>query len=429
MSNLTNPSNPINLTNLSNCATCPNSINPCSSINPMYDSRLVGPHELEVVRCGSRAFVVSRYKRVLHIILIGVVATCPAWGQTPRQPFSRVVVRVAPDRPGWTYQPGEPAAFRIDVLRDGHPVQGAPVQYSFGPEMLPPTTTTMAVLDGVSLTVAAGTLTAPGFLRLVATVDVDGHTYRGVGTAGFAPELIAPTQSDPADFDAFWADGRARLAALPVDAKWTPLPEYGMSGVDCWQVNLQNIGVPEGASRLYGVLCIPTAARKYPALLSVPGAGVRPYRGLAELAARGLITLQIGTHGLPVTSPQEVYDGLRSAALNGYPTFGLDDRDRYYYRREPLLRRRQFRSTCHGTRPLLLGIQRRDLSADVDVRGVQRHSRAEAPDARVRHRSSRHAGTDRRRGGLAHQGADRRSAFSLRPSAFSALSRRPKAEG
>jgi cephalosporin-C deacetylase-like acetyl esterase len=84
---------------------------------------------------------------------------------------------------------------------------------------------------------------------------------------------------------------------------------------------------------LYGILCVPRAAGKYPAVLSVPGAGVRPYRGLPQLAARGLITFQIGIHGIPVIQPQEVYDSLASGGLSGYPTMGLDARDRYYYRR------------------------------------------------------------------------------------------------
>ncbi len=181
--------------------------------------------------------------------------------------------------------------------------------------------------------VAGGTLNTPGFLRLVATAEVEGRTYRGVGTAGFAPDRIQPTQVNPPDFDAFWDAERKRLAALPLDAKWTPLPDYGTADVDCSQINLQNVGLTEGASRLYGILCMPKAAGKYPALLSVPGAGVRPYRGLAELAGRGLITFQIGIHGIPVIQPQEVYDSLARGGLSGYPTFGLDSRERYYYRR------------------------------------------------------------------------------------------------
>ncbi len=253
--------------------------------------------------------------------------------QAPRQPFSRVLVTVTPDRPDWTYQPGEPVTFRIDVVRDGHQVRGATVKYGVGPEMLPPVTEATAVVATAPLTVAGGTMKEPGFLRLVATTEVDGRTYRGVGTAGFAPDRIQPTQTNPADFDAFWDAERKRLAALPLDAKWTPLPDYGSADVECSQINLQNVGLTGGASRLYGILCTPRVAGKYPALLSVPGAGVRPYRGLAEIAGRGLITFQIGIHGIPVIQPQEVYDSLAPGGLSGYPTFGLDSRERYYYRR------------------------------------------------------------------------------------------------
>jgi cephalosporin-C deacetylase-like acetyl esterase len=268
---------------------------------------------------------------LLVCIAIACLVTAPL-AQT-RQPFSRVAVTVTPDRPTWTYQPGEPVTFRIDVVRDGHQVAGTSVKYGFGPEMLPPVTEATATVGATPLTVAAGTMKHPGFLRLIATAVVDGRTYRGVGTAGFTPDAIQPTQVNPSDFDAFWESERKRLAALPIDAKWTPLADYGTADVDCWQINLQNVGVTAGASRLYGILCMPRAAGKYPAVLSVPGAGVRPYRGLTELAARGLITFQIGIHGIPVIQPQEVYDGLGSAALSGYPTFGLDSRERYYYRR------------------------------------------------------------------------------------------------
>jgi cephalosporin-C deacetylase-like acetyl esterase len=240
---------------------------------------------------------------------------------------------VTPDHPNWTYQPGEAVTFRIDVLRDGHQAVGAAVTYGIGPEMLPPWSQATAVVGATPLTVAGGTMTEPGFLRLVATAEVDGRTYRGLGTAGFAPDRIQPTQVNPPDFDAFWNAERARLAALPIDAKWTPLPDYGTADADCSQVNLQNVGPTGGTSRLYGILCVPRASGKFPALLSVPGAGVRPYRGLAQLAGRGLITLQIGIHGIPVIQPQEVYDSLASGGLSGYPTVGLDSRERYYYRR------------------------------------------------------------------------------------------------
>jgi cephalosporin-C deacetylase len=269
---------------------------------------------------------------ILACVAISTIVSAPL-AQQVRQPFSRVAITVTPDRSNWTYQPDEPVTFRVDVVRDGHQVAGAAVKYGIGPEMLPPVTEATATVGAAPLMVAAGTMKEPGFLRLVATTVLDGRTYRGVGTAGFAPERIVPTQVDPPDFDAYWDGERKRLAALPIDAKWTPLPDYGTPAVECSQINLQSVGLTAGASRLYGILCMPRAAGKYPAVLSVPGAGVRPYRGLTELAARGLITFQIGIHGIPVIQPQEVYDSLGTGGLSGYPTFGLDSRERYYYRR------------------------------------------------------------------------------------------------
>ena len=266
-------------------------------------------------------------------VCVAVAGLVSAPAAQTRQPFSRVTVTVTPDHSGWLYQPGQPVSFWIDVVRDGHPVSGARVNYTVGPEMLPPVTEATVVVGSGPVTVAGGTMKVPGFVRLVATTVVDGRTYRGVGTAGFAPDRIQPTQINPPDFDSFWDGERARLAKLPIDAKWTPLPDYGTADVECSQVNLQNVGVTTGTSRLYGVLCMPRSPGKYPALLSVPSAGVRPYRGLAELAGRGLITFQIGIHGIPVIQPQEVYDSLGQGGLSGYPIFGLDSRERYYYRR------------------------------------------------------------------------------------------------
>jgi cephalosporin-C deacetylase-like acetyl esterase len=190
-----------------------------------------------------------------------------------------------------------------------------------------------ATLPAEGLVVEGGTMNEPGFLRCIATVERNGRTYRGLATAALRPEAIQPTQQDPADFDAFWAAGKAALAKLPIDAKLTLLPEYGNAGADCFHLNLQNVGFGNTPSRFYGILCEPKAPGKYPAVLAVPGAGVRPYRGMAAMAARGVITLQVGIHGIPVTMDQSVYDSLGAGALANYNTIALDSRDRYYYRR------------------------------------------------------------------------------------------------
>jgi cephalosporin-C deacetylase-like acetyl esterase len=251
----------------------------------------------------------------------------------PQDRVGTVQVRVSPDHADWRYEPGKPVRFRIAATRDGHPLAGASVTYRVGPEMMPPRIERTVALPAEGLTVDGGSMDQPGFLRLIATVEYSGRTYRGLATAAFRPEAIQPTQQDPADFDQFWAAAKADLAKLPLDARLTPLPDYGNAAADCFHLNLQNVGTGAAPSRFYGILCEPKAPGKYPALLSVPGAGVRPYRGLAAMAASGIITLQVGIHGIPVILDQSVYDSLAAGALAGYNTIGLDHRDRYYYRR------------------------------------------------------------------------------------------------
>lgn len=65
--------------------------------------------------------------------------------------------------------------------------------------------------------------------------------------------------------------------------------------------------------------------------MSIPGAGVRPYAGLTDLAEKGIITLQIGIHGIPLTYEPELYNDLAKGALWQYPGFNLEHRERYYF--------------------------------------------------------------------------------------------------
>ena len=133
----------------------------------------------------------------------------------------------------------------------------------------------------------------------------------------------------PEDFETFWNTGKAELAKIPLESKMIHMPDRSTDAVDVFQVNFRNIG----NSRVYGVLTVPKGGGKYPAILQVPGAGIRPYAGDIAKAAKGAIVLQIGIHGIPIDLPQEVYANLAAGALSGYPTFNLQDKDLYYYKR------------------------------------------------------------------------------------------------
>jgi cephalosporin-C deacetylase-like acetyl esterase len=100
--------------------------------------------------------------------------------------------------------------------------------------------------------------------------------------------------------------------------------------VNVYHVNLQN---NKEGTRLYGILCTPKKEGKYPALLKVPGAGARPYNGDVSMAEKGVITFEIGIHGVPVTMDNSVYMNMMSGPISGYWNYNLDDRDRYYYKR------------------------------------------------------------------------------------------------
>lgn len=246
-----------------------------------------------------------------------------------------VQIVVSPDRPDWSYKMGEKARFTVTVAADNVPLEGVAVSYRVGPEMMPAHEVAAVVSSG-GLVIDGGTMKMPGFVRCAVTASVGGKNYRGLATAAFEPEKIQPTQVEPGDFDAFWDEGKAALAKIPLDAKRTLLPEYCTPSVNVYHVSFRTVGSAgrRYLSRFYGILCEPAAPGKYPAILRVPGAGVRPYVPVdTSMAERGAITLNVGIHGIPVNLPPELYDQMRSSVLNGYHLYNLDDRDAYYYRR------------------------------------------------------------------------------------------------
>jgi cephalosporin-C deacetylase-like acetyl esterase len=186
----------------------------------------------------------------------------------------------------------------------------------------------LSLKDGKA-TIENFTMKNPGFLRCEVYATVEGKEYKGLGTAAFEPEKIQPTVKMPADFVEFWDQAKAELSKVPVDYKMTHLPDRSSEHVDVYQVSLQNIR----HSRIYGILSLPKGDKKYPAILLVPGAGIRPYSGDINKSIRGAITLQIGIHGVPVDMAPEVYENLMAGPLNGYWSSNIWDKDLYYYKR------------------------------------------------------------------------------------------------
>ena len=246
----------------------------------------------------------------------------------PAEQFIKVVV--APDHSDWTYKTGENVKFTITVLQNGTILKNAVVKYETGPEKMEAQKKDSLPLPNGTLVVDAGTMKEPGFLRCIAFAIVNGKSYRGLATAAFNPLQIEPAINNPSDFMAFWDKAKSDLAEIPIDARMTLMPDRCTENVNVYNVNLQNF---RPGTRLYGILCVPKKEGKYPAILQVPGAGVRPYTGDIANAEKGFITFQIGIHGIPVNMDQLVYANLGSGALAGYWNYNLDDKDRFYYKR------------------------------------------------------------------------------------------------
>lgn len=242
---------------------------------------------------------------------------------------NEIRVMVSPDRADWKYGLNEKCTFTVRVLKAQNLLPGVTVDYELGPEMYPTETKTGVVLKDGTLTLK-GAMKTPGFLRCKVKAHVDGRTYEGLATAAYAPEELRPVSQLPDDFLKFWETTLANARQTPLNPTMTLLPERCTETSNVYEVSFQT---KAWGGRMFGILSVPKAEGTYPALLRVPGAGVRPYSGDTYLAPGKVIVLEVGIHGIPVTMQQSVYDNLAAGALNGYWNFCRDNRDQNYYNR------------------------------------------------------------------------------------------------
>ena len=173
------------------------------------------------------------------------------------------------------------------------------------------------------------TLDEPGVVRLDVSYAEGDAKARGIGGAAFSPEGIESTDP-PADFVEWWNAEKAALAEIPMDAQIALDEARSTEDVDVYELSLANIA----GSRVRGWFCRPKAEGKYPAILSVPGAGVSA-TGPAVYRGRDFLSVNISVHDQPITESKEFYTALsaQGGALQLYPHQGRESRDTYYYRR------------------------------------------------------------------------------------------------
>ena len=239
-----------------------------------------------------------------------------------------IVVSVTPDHKDWNYKLNETANFEVNVRKSGTLLDNVQIDYEAGPVMYPDVKRSITLKDGTLH--LKGTLNRQGFYRVKVVAHVNGKDYEGLCTAGFAPEKIQPYAKCPDDFDDFWKKALEEARRNELNPTMKLLPDRCTKDDNVYEVSFVN---HRPNSRISGILSVPKAQGHYPALLRVPGAGVRPYPGDTYTASGKCIVLEIGIHGIPVTLDQTVYDRLLDGALNGYWDTNLEDPNKNYYKR------------------------------------------------------------------------------------------------
>ena len=175
---------------------------------------------------------------------------------------------IANDHTNLLYKVGEEATFTVTAREDGVPLTNGTVEVkldNFGPSVQ---LTERVNLAETNPFVVKGRLAEPGFLRL--TLSAAG-TKPKVWGVGYEPEKLEKGSPSPEDFDAFWADARAKLAKeVPLDARMTKVAERSTADFDFYRISFATHG-----RRVHGYMSVPTDRAKapYPVEFQVSAAG------------------------------------------------------------------------------------------------------------------------------------------------------------
>jgi cephalosporin-C deacetylase len=240
-----------------------------------------------------------------------------------------LTVVVSTDRPEALYQPGEEVTFTIKAQDGDQPADSSAIEWNLS-------------LDGYKQiasgtgTIAKGTLTGPGFLLLTATCKNAGEKpVIAYGGAGFSPTSLKPSLPVPEDFDRFWGEEKAKLAAIPLTFTTTPAKVTAKADANSEAFDIQ-ISMGEGNAPVSGYFASPKNAspKSLPAVLWVHGAGVRSSSLPNALggARDGFLSMDINAHGIPNGKPESFYQELASGKLKSYRNDGNQSRETVYFR-------------------------------------------------------------------------------------------------
>ncbi len=266
--------------------------------------------------------------RFLVLLTLGLAVTLPAAGQNTK-PAAGPALKVRADRPAAIYKQGETVVF--DVELDNRPASGQDiwVAWKVSQDGVPPVQTGTACLEAGKARITAS-LNEPGHLLCAVTWTNQGTPATALAGAAIDPLLIKPSLPAPDDFDAFWNDQKKKLAAIPVNARMTPV-KSDSTNLQCFDVQADCVG----DAPMSGYYARPAGAtpKSLPVILILQGAGVNSafLSSASQWAGQGFLAMDINAHGLPNGKPAEFYKEMQDGKLRGYPHFGRESRETCYF--------------------------------------------------------------------------------------------------
>ncbi|MFA6961543.1 MAG: acetylxylan esterase [Opitutaceae bacterium] len=288
-------------------------------------------------------FPVSRFRSALTFISVLVSAT-GAWA-------AAAAINVTCDRPAGVYESGQTAVFT--VIRNDT-AETAPVA-------------TVKILRNNRELVHTETVTGTEAEHAVSftpkddgwyfcSVTLPGEEKKPAATTGvvFNPDAYTPSMPAPADFDAFWATQKARLAAdkaVPVLTPLTPEqlsletanpdPLKKITALESQGYTCVNLEIPCLDVRpVEGYFAKPKSPVKggHPAILLFHAAGVAGgwcraslVNTLGHAEKYNALVVDMNAHGMLNGQPQSYYDALEKGELAGYQNRGKESREQFYF--------------------------------------------------------------------------------------------------
>ena len=134
---------------------------------------------------------------------------------------------------------------------------------------------------------------------------------------GVRPDAVLSAPDRQPDFNAFWKQTLAELAAVPLEPEWTEIPEFSNEKRTCYEVRYASLG----GALAGGIVSIPVAEGKYPVCLQYMGYGAPVYY-FDPNAAADCIEFAVSVRD------QGIFKGNQDRWIDR----GLASRETFYYR-------------------------------------------------------------------------------------------------